>query len=342
MKMILLLVFAFILWFNPVIAQIQETVEKAIPRIANQLTLDIKNRNQNRVAITGFNFGGNANSRIGNHLANELNYALTRNGAPMMSRDVVLKKLAEYEATQQKKNNPAPATEQKKDSTDLSDLIISVAKLFKSKALTGVSTIIRGNIEDHGDYLRWTIELTKNNAHGETIGGADANLIITPEIRKLLGDPPPVSSSLPPAGSPPYPSPETTPTSPPVSGGAGPTFKHQSLTFEVTGCRQVDREVICNLNILSSNSNDELHIYKGNTRIIDGSNGHEFWATQMRMADISGTGHYIKKSLISNIPIQSELRFSVNQRVASIGILEVNCSDWNGYFMVQIYSIPVR
>jgi len=356
MKQLILIVISLCFFNNQVFSQ---TTDKEIERLSTFLTNQLNNKKAKRIAVADFMYQGQQNTRIGKFIADELSLGLTTSGGnfDVVNRDKVREELYGKEI---KTKNPVDLEGIGKKTVDAvnksdtetkeekqADMVIAggavINELFKgsSKKLKGVDVIIYGTIEDKGDNLRVIIEVSRNDSKKDNIGGAKGDFTKTRDIRELLdGGLAPVPQINTDQGV-------TTENSEIVSPGGNNSdlkFKFQNLTFEVVRCHQNGRQIDCKVNILSSGKDDVTHANKNGTRIIDANGGFEFGVSEMKLADVSGTGSWIEKALVADYPIEGVFSFTnVNRQVESIARLEIdfwsqNC--WN--FTATIYNIPVR
>ena len=328
--------------------------DKEIDRVSQLLTRTLNSKKIKKIAVADFTYQGQELTRIGKYIADELSLGLTMNGGGfnVVSRDVVRQELyrgkeagatVDYETLgkggleMMKRDSTKTKNQKQEDLIDMGGAMLSEAtKLIGSKKLRGTDVIISGTIEDRGDNLRVIIEMVRNKRNKTNIGGARGNFTKTPEIRELM------------YGR--VEAPRTTldiveePDSEFTQDVPGITFKKENILFEVIGCRQEGRVVECDLNIFSSNTDDVLFAYKNGTRIIDAGNSHEFHAIEMRLADVSGTGRHIDKSLVADVPIEATFRFgNVNQDVSSIARMDIQFwAQKTGGSLAQLNNIPVR
>lgn len=340
MKNYLFIIIVFLLHQTLVVAQRNPDAE--IEKMANSLAMQLKNKGVKMAAVADFTYQGQTNTRIGKYLADELSSKLTMQGHSMMNRDKVREGIAEQEAKKQAQSNKT-ASRPANDSLALWNAIENGIGLIGSgKALKGADAIIYGDIEDWEDDLRVVIQVTKNNAKRENIGAATGNFTKTPQIRRMVEGA--VAMAQPPVNSL-QPSPSNTSYTPTIPAGSNSiSAKHENLTFELTGCRQMGREIECKLNIIASDKDEKLQADVNDCRIFDANGGHEFVASEIKLADKGGTSGWIQKALVADNPIESSFRFTnVNRQVSSIARMELRFySDNNSYFMVKLYSVPVR
>lgn len=346
MKQLILTPLAFLLFFG--IVKGQQSLEKEIDRIAMSLVSQMQNNKVKRAAVIDFTYINQTNTRLGKYLADELSVALTRKGASMMSRAAVQKSLAEAQLPREELLKTEPIDRSAPDSVQLAQALLNsgagvINLLFTSgKALKGVDAVIGGYIEESGDYLRIVIEVTKNNSKGINLASESGNFVKTPQIREMANGVLPATQTPPPVYAPT--TEVTTPTTPVYPPVASISERHNHLIFEVVGCRQTGREVECKFNIISENMDDQLTTYLRDSKITDASNGHEFHLTEMKLADASGTGWYIGKSLVGDIPIEASFKFKeVNQKIGMIARLDLNCHTYKlGNFLMTFRKIPVQ
>lgn len=330
------------------------STDKEIDRVAKLLTRTLNAKRIKKVAIADFTYQGQELTRIGKYIADELSLGLTMNGGgfSVVNRETVRRELYGNKANDASldyvglgkegyDNMKGSKDKTKKEKNEglvqtgtavLSETVV----LIRSKKLRGTDVIISGTIEDRGDNLRVIIEMVRNKRNGTNIGGARGNFVKTPEMRELMYG----------TVERPQMSDENTVVDPDDSfdDDSGATFKKENILFEVVGCRQDGRVVECDLNIFSSGMDDVLHTYTNDTRIIDAGNSHEFHAIEMQLADVSGTGRNISKSIVADIPIEATFRFgNVNQDVSSIAKMEIKFwANKTGYSIAQLYNVPVR
>ena len=330
----------------------QNSLNAEVDRISNSLIRQLMAKKIRTVAVADFAYQGQPNTRIGYDVANLISNKLTKNGGSIqvISRMKTRQALAGMEEPpQQPKFNVGtivtPVLDALKDGKNSEDQKMIdhggkaasevLTRMPKSggKKLKEAEVIIYGNIEDAGDYLQINIEGTKNDSKGINVAVEDGSVVITPEISgKLNGSVSAASTS----GS-------TTPGYTETTSGSTMSVKskNQNLSFEVIRSYQKGNEVECKLNVLSSNIDDQFGIEVDATKIVDANGGNEFVATEVSLADKSGTQGWVTKDMVANYPIEVTLTFSnVNKQVLNIARLEIKTwSSKLGNFETKLYDI---
>ena len=97
------------------------------------------------------------------------------------------------------------------------------------------------------------------------------------------------------------------------------------VSFELTACKNANREVKCSLRVKAKNEDRELSIgsyYAGKTRVFD-ENGTEYYLSNIKVGDKSDP-KYVKKHLIAGVAVPSEVSFGpLPSEVSNLTAMEI-------------------
>ena len=143
------------------------------------------------------------------------------------------------------------------------------------------------------------------------------------------------------------PSPTTTPTGTTTPAPPTPaqppafsrTITRDNYAFELTECRQVGNEVICEFQITHKESDVDFYINR-QARLIAVS-GYEYGSSDMRIANV--TGFRQPKTLTRNTPNAGSITFGeITQPIDLISLIELPCIGGGQDFMLELRNIKVK
>lgn len=221
-----------------------------------------------------------------------------------------------------------------------------IKKGTKDRRLKDTDVIVYGTITNMGDTYRLT--LTASNKKKSTlVANATGDISVTTTLAKLDGNT--VDNPMESGSSSDYPSKSgSTMTS---IGGAPDdgsfqriVFQKHPLIFESLGCKSSNRYLECKVRISTSVKDTEVRLYKKNqTKIIDQSDGREFYATEIIFGDqASGSRSDVRKGLVEGIPVEAVFRFEPGTNISVIGRFNIQYSDSvNGGMLADLNNIFV-
>ncbi len=215
----------------------------------------------------------------------------------------------------------------------------SAAKLGKLK---GIDHIVVGTLTSEGENLRVNVEAL-NLESAVILASAQGSIRRTPAIIGLEEK----GLEVTPTPAPGKTTPETKPpvVKPPVATlPVQANFEKDPLLFECLECKQSGNTVTCKLRITSKGKDFELKINANNRSKINDEEGNEFFMSNVRLANVSGSGQ-TTKDLVADVPITAEFTFSeVFRQANSITKMEVSSYSraLGGDFHITLKNIPVK
>ncbi|MBN1327626.1 MAG: hypothetical protein JW996_06725 [Candidatus Cloacimonetes bacterium] len=300
---------------EPVQVTEDRTLDTQLRYLTSQIVLSLSQQKTSKIAVVEFaDLKGNI-TEFGRFLAEELITRLYLTGEfEVIERQMLNKVLQEHQLS-------------------LSG-IVDESSAKELGRILGVDAIASGSIADMISNVKVNARLISAET-GKVFSVASVEIPKDGIIKKMMGE----SISPVPAEF----SSESHEEVKPLSSSEIDKFKPISHTinsggysFEIIGCRLVNRKVICNFIVTNTEEFDkDLTIWFLHTKFFD-QLGSEYVMTYLKLANSEsnpahsnwGGSSRLGKKLISGVPTPLEIQFdSVSSQVASISLLEINCGS---------------
>lgn len=117
--------------------------------------------------------------------------------------------------------------------------------------------------------------------------------------------------------------------------------------FDPNGCKAKNRNIECDLSIISNDLDKDLTIYlkmldKKHTTLLHDNNGDDYAPIKLNIANLSTTQNKLDKRFVHGVTTPVKIYFeNISSRAQSIALLSVKCSD-SPNFMQHVFEVPFR
>ncbi|MCP4353785.1 MAG: hypothetical protein GY795_50705 [Desulfobacterales bacterium] len=188
--------------------------------------------------------------------------------------------------------------------------------------IAGVDALITGTLTPFGDSVRISVQILDATT-AEVIDANSGNIAKTEAVIVLLATSVTLASPASSKGE---------------SGKPLQTVEAGGFIFQLMSCKLLNKTIKFSFVITNPDKDKNLGMYGNRESVLFDTEGNEYGAEKVQIANSQKDNDWLEKRLISGIPTKSSISFGgIPPKIKGIALLEVNCYK----FKVQFRNVPL-